>query len=296
MSEQLAIPPAAAPVEVTEPGRYEDMPEDVYHGDPVPGGSLSSTGARKLLPPGCPAKFRYWLDNQEPYKAVFEEGKAAHKLVLGVGPKLELVDKARWDTNEVKARLAEIRERGDVPLKKPQLDMVHAMADALRADPIAGPLLDPARGITELSLFWRDGSVWGRARPDRLTWIGQRGRPVIVDYKTCASAAPAKVEKVIGDRGYHIQGAHYVAGVRALNIAAEDVGFLLVMQEKEPPYVVTVVEPDHTAMRMGAIRVRQAFDLYAECRESGRWGGYADDVVLAELPSWETRELKGEIW
>jgi len=296
MTEQLTIPPAAAPVQITEPGPYEGMPEADYHGDPVPGGSLSSTGTRKLLPPSCPAKFRYWLDHEQAPKTVFEEGSAAHKLVLGVGPKLELVDKARWDTNEVKAKLAEIRARGDIPLKKPQYDMVHAMAEALRSDPIAGPLLDPARGVSELSLFWRDHSVWGRARLDRLTWIGQRGRPVIVDYKTCASAAPAKVEKAISDRGYHIQGAHYTAGARALLLGGEDLGFLLVMQEKEPPYLVTVVEPDSTAMRMGAIRVRQAFDLYAECQASDRWPGYADDVVLAELPPWETRELKGEVW
>lgn len=296
MSEQATLPPAAAPVEITEPGVYADMPEAVYHGDPVPAGSLSSTGARKLLPPSCPAKFRWWLDHEAAPKTVFEEGSAAHKLVLGSGPKLELVDKARWDTNEIRAQLKEIRDRGDIPLKKPQLDMVTAMAKALKDDPIAGPLLDPDRGVNELSLFWRDHSVWGRARLDRLTWIGPRRRPVIVDYKTCASAAPAKVEKAIAEHGYHVQGAHYSAGARAAGLVGEDVGFLLVMQEKDPPYLVTVVEPDPTAMRMGAIRVRQAFDLFAECVANRRWPGYADDVVLAELPPWETRELQGQVW
>lgn len=38
---------------ITEPGVY-DLPAEVYHADPVEGGSLSSTGARKLLPPSCP--------------------------------------------------------------------------------------------------------------------------------------------------------------------------------------------------------------------------------------------------
>ena len=28
-----------------------DIPEDLYHRDPVPGGSLSCSGAKKLLPP-----------------------------------------------------------------------------------------------------------------------------------------------------------------------------------------------------------------------------------------------------
>jgi len=33
------------------PGIYSGVPAEVYHRAPVPGGSLSSTGARQLLPP-----------------------------------------------------------------------------------------------------------------------------------------------------------------------------------------------------------------------------------------------------
>lgn len=295
MTEQATLPPPAAPVVVTEPDIYHGMPEAVYHADPVPGGSLSSTGARKLIAPGCPAKFRYWLDHEPPFNRVFEEGSAAHRLVLGVGPELVLVDKARWDTNEVKAQLAEVRAAGDIPLKKPQLDMVHAMAAALREHPIAGPLLDPDRGYTEVSLFWRDGPVWGRGRIDKLT-ATRSGRPVIVDYKSAISAAPAKVEKVISDRLYHVQGAHYVAGAQALNLGAEDIGYVLVFQEKEPPYLVTVAEPHPLSMRLGARRVREAFDLYAECRAADKWPGYGDAVIYPELPSYMTRELQGDVW
>jgi hypothetical protein len=295
MSEQTTLPPANDEWTITEPGPHALLPEGVYHDDPIPGGSLSSTGARKLLPPGCPAKYRWWADNREPFKAVFEEGKAAHRKVLGVGPDLILVDRPRWDTNEVKAQIAEIRAAGNVPLKRPAMDMVDAMVKALREDPIAGTLLDPDEGATELSLFWRDRSVWGRSRLDRLTKL-RSGRPAIVEYKSAASAAPADVEKSMARFGYHIQGGFQRSGAIALGLVPEDVAFLIVAQEKEPPYLATVIEPDHTAMRMAAIRVRQAFDLFAECTAAGRWPGYSDDVVLAELPPWETKELKGEIW
>ncbi len=295
MTEQLTLPPVVGEWTITKPSHHALMPEAVYHDDPVPGGSLSSTGARKLLPPGCPAKYRWWADNREPFKAVFEEGKAAHRKVLGVGSELVLVDRPRWDTNEVKAQLAEIRAAGNVPLKKPAMDMVDAMAAALREDPIAGVLLDPDQGATELSLFWRDRSVWGRSRLDRLTKL-RSGRPAIVEYKSAASAAPADVERSMARFGYHVQGGFQRAGAVALGLAPEDVAFLIVAQEKEPPYLCTVIEPDFTAMRMAAIRVREAFDIYAECMESGRWKGYADDVVLAELPPWETRELNGQVW
>jgi hypothetical protein len=299
--EQLTLEPAEAEqFVITEPGSYPGLPEAIYHDDPIEGGSRSSTGARKLLDT-CPAKFRWWCDNREPFRQVFEEGKAAHRKQLGVGPDLVLVegDGKRgaewWDTDKAKAKVATAREAGHVPLKPSQMAMVDAMRAALLAEPLAAPLLDPDQGATELSLFWRRGTVWGRARLDRLTKL-RSGRPVVVDFKTCASAAPADVDKSIARYGYHIQGEFYRSGAIALGLVPEDAGFLLVMQEKEPPYLVTVVEPDFAAMRMGEIRVRQAFDEYAECVVNGRWPGYCDDIHLAELPPWETRELNGAIW
>lgn len=300
MTEQATLPaqvPYGDGWTVPIPAPYADMPEAVYHNDPVPGGSLSSTGARKLLPPGCPAKFRYWADHREPYKTTFEEGKAAHRKVLGVGPDLVLfpgtgVNPEAWQKADDKAAVAKLRAAGKVPLKQAQMDMVDAMAKALHADPMASWLLAADRGSTELSLFWRERSVWGRARPDRITTL-RSGRPVVVDYKSCVSAAPAKAEKAMAEHGYHIQGELYRRAVQALGLAGDDVAFLLVMQEKEPPHLVTVVEPDHTAMRIAAIRVREAFETYAECKANDRWPGYSEDVVLAELPPWETRELNG---
>jgi hypothetical protein len=121
-------------------------------------------------------------------------------------------------------------------------------------------------------------------------------RFLLVDYKSGQSAAPDKLGRMIADFGYHVQLGFYLAGCRALGLAGDDAEALLVVQETRAPYLVTVAQPDPTAMRMGAIRCRQALDLYAECTASGRWPGYADDVVLAELPPWETKELNGEIW
>jgi hypothetical protein len=311
MIEQATLPP---PTKVTGPGVY-DIPEADYHADPVPGGSLSSTGARKLLPPSCPALYKHWRDNPEPPNQTFELGSAAHKLVLGVGPKLELVDRDRWDTNEIKAKVAAIRERGDIPLKREPYEAVHAMAEALRAHPFASKLFAPGAGQPEQTLVWTERGVWyeqvgndnedayeqrsaGVACRALLDWLPnpRGGRLILPDYKTCASAAPEDAVKAIARYGYHIQLAFYLAGLRALGLADERAEGVLVMQEKTPPYLVTVVQPDATAMRLAGIRVRQALDSYAECTTTGQWPGYSDDVVLAELPPWETKELKGDIW
>lgn len=286
-----------APTQITAPGVY-DLPAEVYHSDPVAGGSLSSTGARKLLPPSCPALFHYNRENGEPTRKVWEIGTAAHHLVLGTGPELVLVERERWDTNEVKAEVAAIRERGAVPLKKGEFEQVHAMAAALRAHPFASRLFEPGTGRAEQTLVWQDREtgVWCRAMLDWLRRPPAGQRLVVPDYKTCVCAEPEKFARAMGDHGYHVQLAWYLAGVRALGLGDERTVGVLVAQEKTAPYLVTVLQPDPTAMRMGDLRMRQALRLYAECTASGRWPGYSDDVVLAELPPWETRELEGQSW
>lgn len=281
-------------IEIDRPGVY-DLPADVYHSDPVPGGSLSSTGARKLLAPSCPALFQYDREHGQPTRKVWEIGSAAHQLVLGTGPELVVVDRDRWDTSVVKAEVAEIRERGAIPLKKHEYDQVHAMAAALRAHPFAGHLFEQGTGKPEQTLVWQDPATGVRCRA-MLDWLpfaipGQR--LVVPDYKTCLSAEPDKFARAMADHGYHIQLAWYLAGVRALGLGDERTVGLLVAQEKTAPYLVTVIQPDPAAMQMGELRMRQALRLYAECTASGRWPGYSDDVVMAELPPWETRELEG---
>src|SRR5690606_36787791 len=68
---------------IRRPGLY-DLPEHIYHADPVPGGSLPSTGAWLLLE--CPARFRYEHAHPPVPRPHVDFGTAAHKLVLGVGP------------------------------------------------------------------------------------------------------------------------------------------------------------------------------------------------------------------
>src|SRR4051794_32399270 len=92
--------------EAVGPGVYDDMPVAAYHADPVPGGSLSCSGAKKLLPPSCPALYAWERDNPPAPTTTFELGHAAHQRVLGVGPEIVVVDAETWNTNAVKAEVA----------------------------------------------------------------------------------------------------------------------------------------------------------------------------------------------
>lgn len=283
-----ASAPAAGPAPITGPGIYE-MTNEAYHSHRY---ALSSSGARKLLPPSCPEIFRYEQDNPQPAKKVWDIGNAAHKLVLGNGPALQLVDYERWDTKAAKAEVAEAREAGAIPLKRAEYDQVHDMADALRRHPVASLLFDPERGTPEQSLFWRDDRT-GVMRRARLDWLPnpRSGRLIIPDYKTCRSANPEKLAKDIDEYGYHQQDDWYRAACRALGIAGDDAAFVFVCQEKTAPYVITVIEVTATARRIGAARNRRALETFAQCTAAGYWQGYSDDIEPVALPGYaETRD------
>lgn len=274
---------------VDQPGVY-DLTDEAYHSDPVPGGSLSSTWARKLLPPSCPARFKWDLDHPTPHKKTFDIGHAAHKLVLGAGPELVCVDRPRWDTNEVKAEVAAIRAAGAVPLKADEYAQVHAMADAIRQHPLAAALFNPASGKPEQSLFWVDdeSGVWRRCRLDWLP-ATRAGRMLVADYKSTTSAEPGHLRRTVGTYSYHCQAAWNLDGIVALGLA-EEPAFVFVCQEKNPPYLVTVVQVDDVAEQIGRERNRRAIDKYRECQETGHWPGYSDDVELISLPAWAERQ------
>jgi hypothetical protein len=281
-------------VTITEPGVY-DIPSDAYHADPVPGGSLSSSSARKLLPPSCPARFRWDLDHPDPTagKNQFDIGHAAHRLVLGAGAEFHVIDADDYRSKDARTQRDDARASGLTPLLAAEHDQAQAMATALRAHPLAGHLFDPAAGWPEVTLVWRDEPT-GIMRRARVDWLPrhQPGRRLIVpDYKTTHSADLDALTRAIQQFGYHQQAAWYLDGIRALGLCGPDgAAFLFVAQEKTPPYLVTVLELDDTALRIGDIKNRRALQVYRHCTETNHWPAYHDGIALLGLPPWAIRD------
>ncbi|RMI47718.1 hypothetical protein EBO15_01340 [Actinomadura harenae] len=280
--------------EVARPGVFDDVPADVYHADPVPGGSLSSSEARRLLPPSCPALFRHYKDHPEDRTttAALDFGQAAHTLVLGDGPELVEVDADSYRTKAAQTQRDAARVAGAVPLLPRELETVRAMAKVLREHPVAAKLLE--RGRPERSLFWADETTGTRCRA-RLDWQrdSRPGRRVIVpDYKTAVSAEPRAFGRSVLQHGYHVQAAWYLAAIQALGLGGDDSAFLFIVQEKTAPYVVTVCELDADALALGQALTRAAIDTYQRCEEDGRWPGYSDDIVHISLPPWAADALE----
>lgn len=272
---------------VTKPGVYE-LPEAEYHAHPA----LSSSGARRLLPPSCPALFEYEREFGRPDTKVFDVGHAAHKLALGIGPEIVELPFDSMRTNAAKDFDAAARAAGKVPLKADDYAVVQAMAGKLRDHPTARALFEPGSGQAEASLFWTDEPS-GIERRARLDWLphNHEGRLIVPDYKTTRSADPAKFTRSAMDFGYHQQAPWYLDGIDALSLGDDPV-FVFVVQEKTPPYLVSTIQLDVIAMRIGRILNRRAIDLFAECSSTGHWPGYSDEVVLTSLPTYYERQFE----
>ena len=272
-------------VTITEPGVYQMSPDEYHSHTDV----LSSTGARRLLLPSCPAKFRYLADHGQESKPEFDLGHAAHRLVLGDGADLVVIATDSYRTKAAQAARDEAYATGRTPLLSHEDEQVQAMAAALREHPDAVALFEPDTGRPEQSLFWVDAEfgVWRRARLDWLRNHDGNGRLIIPDYKTAHSVEPAALSKALADHHYNQQAAWYEDAVTALGLAGDqEPVFLLVCQEKSPPYLITICQPDHVAIKWGRLRNRKALDVYRRCQATGRWPGYTDKPIALSLPRW----------
>lgn len=268
-------------MKITEPGVYE-MTDAEYHADPVPDGSLSASGAKKLL--DCPAKFRYSQLAGEEHRDYFDFGKAAHAKLLGVGAPIAALDFKDRRSNAYKEAEAEAYANGETPILKKDADVIDQMVAAVRAVPLAAALLNPDRGPAEQSLFWHD-LIWRRARLDLFPDPATDDRPIIVDYKTTTDASPKGFQRSSASFDYFVQCAWYLDGYRAVT-GRDDAAFVFVVQEKEPPYVVGCYELTESYRRIGEWRAERAVATWQRCMETGVWPAYSNDVERIDAPRW----------
>lgn len=285
------------------PGAYSGMPERLYHRGPA----LSSTGAKKLLSPSTPAHYRWWKDNGQDTTSAMEHGSAAHTVVLGTGKALHVVQASNWTTKAAREERDMARDIGRIPVLEREYEELLAMADAIRAHPIAGWLFQRQRyeggalieptGTPEVSLFWRDPLV-GIDKRARLDWVpnvvSPAGSLIVGDYKTCVSADDESCDQAIRSYGYHRQADWNTEGLYACGLdRGAPVLFVLVFQEKKAPYLVNVRAVEAQTLKVAQWRNHQAAEVFRQCTESGVWPGYPERIGYAQLPYWDLkRELE----
>lgn len=268
----------------TTPGLYPNLPESVYHGDP---NSLSSTGVRLLVKDGGAAKFRFGVgeDNDD-----FDIGTAAHTLLLGTGAGIEVVEARTWQSNDAKAARAKARKEGKVPLLTKQYEAVRAMVDAALSRPEVAALFPrEVNCAAEVSAYAMDLTTWVmlRARFDYIVFLpGRRVR--VRDYKSTKDASPRRFKRSAVDYGYHVQAAHYIRVLEALGYEVDE--FILLAQEKVPPYLTSLHEFDAEAIETGDRIVTEGIEIFDKCQAVDEWPGYSDRIHRMSLPAWAIGE------
>src|SRR5947208_408585 len=105
---------------ITKPGVYQ-MTSDEYHNHKD---VLSHSGAIKLLPPSCPAKYRHWVDNPEEPNREFDIGRAVHDLILRGVDAVVIVDCDSWRTKAAQQTREGAYLEGKTPLLTEQWQRV----------------------------------------------------------------------------------------------------------------------------------------------------------------------------
>lgn len=274
-------------MKITEPGLYHDLADEDYRAQTD---WLSVSGAKKLLPPSCPAKFKASLGVEE-HRPQFDQGKAFHAAVLGAGADVVVVDALDWRSKDAREQRDAAYAAGKTPLLIADAAVVESMADAVKNHDTARHLF--VGGAAEVSAFWVDEQtgVPCKARFDYLPDVQEGRRLIVPDLKSAVSADPSEFSRAAARFGYVMQQDWYSDGLRHLGIAA-DPAFLFVVVEKEAPHITVVGQfatPEDVALSAAAND--KARRLYRDCLAADTWPGYPG-VTELELPTWHRYALE----
>jgi hypothetical protein len=261
----------------------------IYHGDPCERPSLSASIAHTLI---TSSPIHAWTQHPRlnpdylPEEAEhFDIGSAAHALLLEGQNGVEIVDAKDWRTAAAQDARAEARLNGRFPLLAKQWDDVQAMVAAALIQ-LRGVNVNPqpfTDGQPEQTLIWEDPDYGVTCRA-RLDWL-HTDYAIIDDYKTAGNANPEAWSRRLFDQGCDVQAAFYLRGLAVLT--GVDADWRWCVQEKKPPYALTVMALAPPALELAQAKVEHALKLWRQCLEAGVWPGYPRDICFADLPPYE---------
>ena len=276
---------------ITEPGLY-DIPAATYHADKLCAEPSLSKSIAKLLIGLTKTPRHAWLahprlnpDFEEVNKTIFDLGKAAEAFFIGGDAEVVVIDAADYRTKDAKAARDDAWAAGKTPLLPLQHLQVLDMAEAARAQlaqhEVGDPFID---GQPQRTMVWKEGGVWCRARLD---WLpDDTGAGVFYDYKTTTDAHPDVWQRRCFETGADLQDAFYCRGIRAV-FGIDDPVFRFVVQEREPPYALSVIELTPTARAQADGKIAIAIEAWRGCLERDSWPGFSNQVAYIDAPGWE---------
>lgn len=278
-AEANATPAAAAP---TEPGIYQDLPNEVYHSS----AAVSKSGLWTIYKQ-TPAHFKFPpppAENTTTKQAAYDFGTASHTAILEP-EKFEIEIMRGPDDrrgNKWKDAVAEAAHFNRTLLIAEDYDKVLVIRDAIHANARINAILTGGKPEVEASGFWidPDTGLLTRCRPD----FYRADLRIMVDLKSTQSARPDDFARSVTNFGYHAQEAHYSDGYRQLGRDVD--GFLFLAWEKESPFAFGLYELPPSIVEEGRAIIRQSLDTYADCVKANHWPAYGDGVTELKFKRW----------
>lgn len=283
---------------IDQPGVY-DLGDD-YYGDPCPLPSMSASDAKTLLDatpahaaeahprlevPGLPPEI---AEDDDSETRKFRIGLAGHAILMGKGGDIVVVHAKSWQSNAAKADEAAALAAGKIPILAKPAERLFRTIERVKAQLLVDPEIgyDPfvKEEQNELTMIWRDGPVWCRAKPDvidydnRILWDPKFGEGLADPDAWVRSNIGAKSGRV------DLRAAHYLHGTKQLLGPGWRYVFLLI--ENKRPHCISAVELPQELLDTGEDQRRKAVRTWGYCLATGDWSGWAPGIHIAEAPAY----------
>ena len=264
------------------PGRYLDVPYATY----AAWGHLRQSHLHPLLEGQSPAHYWYYRQHPKASTEAMQLGSALDCALLDPDalpgavvrapdrPRRSRVDRAWW------AQWA-ADHPGVVALSEDAWERLQGMLAAVHAHRGARLLLEQPDAhrqpsyVYDHALILEDGTPWTLRLQGRPDWeLPDEG--LMVDLKTCRSAAWRRFRCEVTDRWYHGQAGAYRQMAAAAGWRPERYLYLCV--ENEPPYGVAVRPLSEARWTEGWVGVAAALATVAACERAGSYPGYPDTL------------------
>lgn len=260
-------------------GFVRGLDETEYHAHPA----LSASAAKVLL--RSPARFQYQRTHAgRAGTPAMDFGTLVHALTLrSHDSRIAVLPYADWRTKDAQTQRDALVAAGRIPMLAKDVRRAIAVAKAVHAHPLAGPIL--SEGQAEVSMFWDDPDTGVRLR-GRIDWLRDNA---LIDLKTTSNEG-AELDtfgRQAARLDYPMSAAHYVAGVAA--ITGRTLPFITITVEVEEPHWITVAQYAEVDLAAGYDRMRAAIDEYARRTESGVWDDPIDAIPYIPVPEWYAR-------
>ncbi len=263
-----------------KPGIHLDIASADYFADPCESPSLTQSIASVLLdrsPRHAALRHPRLNPAWEPYEDTkFNIGNAAHKLLIGRGKELVIVEADDWRKNDAKAARAEAHEAGNVAI------LAHQHRTALA---MAASFVEQTQTIEECKTAFQPGTggngevviiaeYEGVILRSMVDWM--RDPCHLDDLKTTGiSASPDRLPYAMADGGWDLQAAIQERILDVLDLDGRGRRHhYFYLQENDDPYEVTVCELPESVMTIGRAKLDKAIGIWRRCMTENRWPGY----------------------